>query len=189
MLRKEDLTVSHQLAGLSLGCEEGEAVKVLMGSGSTLAGNDCRRQLPFSCIRFNTDKRGWEEEARLTYGFRRNLLNFQSKSFEISVFPRAFCRAFLNSASTGPWGCWFSSQCQVEMPSWDYAYSYRLMISGHETRYCGMPLAPLLGAQVMSCCFIVTKSLELRGELFCHQIRPWSEMRVCILPPCLTCQL
>lgn len=39
--------VSYQLAGLSPGCEEGEALKVLMGSGSTLAGNPHRRWLPF----------------------------------------------------------------------------------------------------------------------------------------------
>lgn len=75
------------------------------------------------------------------------------------------------------------------MLSWDYAYSYRLVISGRETHYCGMPFAPLLGAQVMSCCFIMTKSFELRGELFCHQIGSWSETRVCILTCCLTSQL
>lgn len=49
LLDKEDPVVSHGLAGLSPGCQEGGVVKVLVGSGSSLAGNDCRRWLP-SCI-------------------------------------------------------------------------------------------------------------------------------------------
>jgi len=48
-------------------------------------------------------KRGCEEEALLLYGFSRNFLNFQSKSFKMLVFRRACCRALLNLASPGLW--------------------------------------------------------------------------------------
>lgn len=127
--------------------------------------------LPSSCTWCNSNHGDWKEGALLLYVFRRNLLNSQNRSFEVSEFLRAFCGAFPSSASMGPWVAGLAVSTR-----WRHCHGIipKALWSGSLSM-----IAPLLGVQVVSSSWqkISNSGVSSSTTKPCHGGR-----RVCVPP-------